>query len=129
MTNIQILIVEDDHDYLFMLAEMFRKRFKVQVQMASSVDAAESLLETTDFDMVISDIQMPGRNGIEVLRILLRLNKSVPLIFFTASDISQRDLDQHGYPCVVVNKKDHRDLLQIASEFLSKPLKLSLIHI
>jgi CheY-like chemotaxis protein len=123
MTNIQILIVEDDHDYLFMLAEMFRKRFKVQVQMASSVDAAESLLETTDFDMVISDIQMPGRNGIEVLRILLRLNKSVPLIFFTASDISQRDLDQHGYPCVVVNKKDHRDLLQIASEFLSKPLK------
>lgn len=73
--------------------------------------------------MVISDIQMPDRNGIEVLRILLRLNKSVPLIFFTASDISQRDLDQHGYPCVVVNKKDHRDLLQIASEFLSKPLK------
>ncbi len=40
MNNIQILIVEDDHDYLFMLAEMFRKRFKVRAQTASSVDAA-----------------------------------------------------------------------------------------
>lgn len=117
----QILLIEDDHDYLLMLSEMLRRRFKVNVLTASNVDAAEQLLEKMDFDIVISDIQMPGRDGVEVIRILLRLNKSLPLIFFTASDISQRTLDRHGYPCVVVNKKDHRDLMQIASNFLPNP--------
>lgn len=117
----KILLIEDDRDYLLMLSEMLKKRFRAEVQAASTVDDAEAWLKKEDFDLVISDIQLPGRNGTEVIKILLQLEKSVPLIFFTASDISQRTFDRHGYPCVVVNKKDHRDLMQIASNFLGTP--------
>jgi DNA-binding response OmpR family regulator len=117
----KVLLIEDEHDYQLLLSEMFKGRFGVAVQPAYTVDEAEQWLTKEDFDIVVSDINLPGRNGVEVIEILLRLNKCVPLIFFTASDVSQRSLDRHGYPCVVINKKDHRDLMQITANFLSTP--------
>jgi two-component system, LytTR family, response regulator len=53
------------------------------VAEASSVDEALPLIKQTDPDLLFLDIQMPGKNGFELLDLL---PKKIPVIFISAYD-------------------------------------------
>jgi DNA-binding response OmpR family regulator len=53
------------------------------VSLASSVENALKLIETLSFDVIVSDYQMPGTDGIGFLRILKEKQCSTPFILFT----------------------------------------------
>jgi len=62
-----ILVVDDEKSICELLEITFRKEGH-RVEVASSVDAAKRKLETSLFDVVISDVRMPGATGVELLR-------------------------------------------------------------
>jgi DNA-binding NarL/FixJ family response regulator len=81
----RILII-DDHELLRrglkgILAEAFG-----DLQVGEAVDAAHALeiAEQQDWDMVLLDINMPGRSGLEVLEDLKRLHPIMPVIILSA---------------------------------------------
>lgn len=118
MRAARVLIIDDSKEVLDVLSKAFELRLNVIPLVAASVDEAEPLLKDGDFDLVISDFEMPGRHGGEVIQILSKENKSFPLIFFTASTDIPADLVSHGdFPFVVVGHKNYRELLAIASDF------------
>jgi two-component system response regulator PilR (NtrC family) len=65
--SVRVLVVDDERSMQEFL-EIFFRREGHEVVTAGDVDSALVALESDDFDLVISDIQMPGRSGLELLR-------------------------------------------------------------
>ena len=64
---VNILIVDDEESILRLLTQFLSPSYKVQT--SPSADEALNLLKNTKFDLVISDINMPGKSGKEFFRI------------------------------------------------------------
>jgi len=62
-----ILVVDDERSICELLEITFRKEGH-RVEVAHSVDAARRKLEGSLYDIVISDVRMPGEGGVELLR-------------------------------------------------------------
>src|SRR6202521_1070197 len=62
-----ILVVDDEKSICELLEITFRKEGH-RVEVAHSVDAAKRKLESQIFDIIISDIRMPGAGGVDLLK-------------------------------------------------------------
>ena len=63
-----ILVVDDERSICELLEITFRKDGH-RVEVANSADAAKRKLESQIFDIVISDVRMPGQTGVDLLKI------------------------------------------------------------
>src|ERR1700743_458238 len=57
-----------------------------QLQVAKDGAAAKSLLQSTDFDLLIMDVMLPDINGIELCRQIRQTNTKTPILMLTALD-------------------------------------------
>jgi DNA-binding NtrC family response regulator len=64
---VHILVVDDEKSICELLEITFRKEGH-RVEIANSVEAARRKLEGSLYDMIISDVRMPGETGVELLR-------------------------------------------------------------
>src|SRR5690606_60851 len=55
-------------------------KYNVNVTMASNGTEAMAYLETTDFDLILSDIKMPDKTGYDVFAAARRRSDKVPVI-------------------------------------------------
>ena len=76
-----ILIVEDEH-LIARLIEMTLTRAGYRCTLAEDGRTAADLIETTNFDMALLDIMLPGLDGYALLECLRP--QGVPVIFITA---------------------------------------------
>src|SRR5215510_523301 len=74
----RILVVDDERSICELLEITFRKEDH-KVEVANTVDSARRKLESQIFDIVISDIRMPGADGLELLRFVKEVS---PQCFF-----------------------------------------------
>nr|WP_304364216.1 PAS domain S-box protein [Methanocalculus taiwanensis] len=78
------LLHVDDEPLFLELTEIYLNRSgDMMVTSCSSAAEALRLVETEDFDGIISDYQMPGMNGIEFLFELRSSSNNLPFIIFT----------------------------------------------
>jgi len=77
-----ILIVEDEASIREPLAKYFENN-QFRVKAASSAAEARALLNVHAFDLVISDIMMPGEDGLSLCR-HIRSTSNLPVILLTA---------------------------------------------
>ena len=61
-----IIIIDDDPDLRFMLNEMLKDKYKV-VELAD-VDEVLRLCKKDKVDLIITDLFMPGKNGLELIK-------------------------------------------------------------
>jgi two-component system, NtrC family, response regulator PilR len=80
---ISILVVDDEQGMRDFLKIMLRKQ-GYQVQTASNGETAISILKESPFDLVISDIRMPGISGLDLLASAKELYPNLPVIMITA---------------------------------------------
>lgn len=67
--TISILLVDDEPDFLSGLARLIQAEFDhFQIHTASSGEEALSLLDKSKVHLLITDLQMPGLDGIELLK-------------------------------------------------------------
>ncbi|HKM82897.1 MAG TPA: sigma-54 dependent transcriptional regulator [Candidatus Acidoferrum sp.] len=64
---VHILVVDDEKSICELLEITFRKEGH-RVEIANSVEAARRKLESSLYDIIISDVRMPGETGVELLR-------------------------------------------------------------
>jgi DNA-binding NtrC family response regulator len=79
----QILVVDDDRAMREMLSSLFKER-GLWAEEAPSADAALALAAEQDFDVVLSDVRMPGLSGVELVGQLRRLRPATPVVLMTA---------------------------------------------
>jgi len=74
----------DDEPFLLNVCKLYlERRPDISVSIASSVENALKLIDTTPYDVILSDYQMPGMDGIGFLKILREKQCPVPFILFT----------------------------------------------
>src|SRR5579859_4830134 len=73
-----ILVVDDERSICELLEITFRKEGH-RVEVANTVEAAKRKLESQIFDIVISDVRMPGADGLELLKFVKEVS---PTSFF-----------------------------------------------
>lgn len=78
-----ILIVEDDITYGMMLKTWLTKK-GFQVTSASSIAGAQKLLEEEPVNLILSDLRLPDKDGIDLLKWLGTVNLELPLIMMTS---------------------------------------------
>ncbi len=94
-----ILFVDDEKNILEGLRRMLRsQRESWEFHFANSVDEAIDLLKDVPVDTIISDVEMPGKNGFDLLSYLQEnyQKENIPVIMLTGvrdSDIKRRALD------------------------------------
>lgn len=81
----QILVVEDDRAINRAVCS-FLTRNGYEATGCLSADAAYDAMYETTFDLIISDIMMPGTDGFAFARTVRRLNQDIPILFMTARD-------------------------------------------
>ncbi|MDI6726714.1 MAG: sigma-54 dependent transcriptional regulator [Smithellaceae bacterium] len=82
MEKISILIVDDEPAIREGLGRIFTKEGLFVETSPSGQDAIECI-QKRDFDLVITDLKMPGISGIEVLKSIKILQPDVPVIIIT----------------------------------------------
>ena len=83
MAKAQILIVEDDHDLREALVTTLELA-KFRVREAEDAGQALKCLADGHVDMVVSDVNMPGMSGHELLYEVRRLYPGLPMMLITA---------------------------------------------
>ena len=77
-----ILIVEDDITYGMILKTWLGKK-GFQVSSASSIARAQKHIEAETVDLILSDLRLPDRDGIDLLKWLGEHSLHIPLIIMT----------------------------------------------
>lgn len=80
----KILIIDDEPDMLVLLRKIIAERTPYEVVTTPNPLELEKILEAQPIDLVITDWRMPGRDGLEVLAAVRRLNPALPVILITA---------------------------------------------
>ena len=80
-----LLIVEDDTDLNKTVCEYLKTKGYETVGCLNAQDAYDEMYGKT-FDLIISDIMMPGIDGFEFAETVRRLNENIPILFMTARE-------------------------------------------
>ncbi len=78
-----ILIVDDEPNYLIVLEELLEDE-GFQVFTANNGEDALQVCKESDLDLVLTDMQMPGMGGMELLEQIKRQSPELPVIMMTA---------------------------------------------
>jgi two-component system copper resistance phosphate regulon response regulator CusR len=92
----RILLVEDEPAAAHVLAKGLREQ-TYAVDVAGDGDAAVFQVGTTDYDAVILDVMLPGRNGFAVCRTIRESGCAVPILMVTARDAVEARIE--GLDC------------------------------
>jgi two-component system response regulator PilR (NtrC family) len=109
MSKPAVLVVDDEPD-LCELLSITLQRMDLSPRTANNVAAAQRLLKTEQFDLCLTDMQLPDGDGLELVKWMQQYSPSVPVAVITA----------HGNMETAV-----RALKLGAFDFVSKPLDLA----
>jgi DNA-binding NtrC family response regulator len=102
MNKCRILVVDDEEGLRITLAANLELE-GFEVIEADSGEHALQLLKTEDFDLVLTDIRMPGMSGVDLYRELRQLRKTTPVVLMTAfalEDLIQEALSEGAFTVI-----------------------------
>ena len=90
--NAAVLLVDDDESSLILAAKMLKRAGFDHVDTALTGAGALELMRSKDYRLVISDWNMPGMDGLDLLKIIRadeRLSRT-PVLMMSIDDASER---------------------------------------
>jgi len=109
----KILVVDDDKQMRLDLSEILTME-GYDVDSAGSGEEALELVKRNDYDIVISDLKMPGMNGMELLAHIKKLKPETRVIMITAYATIESAVEA---------------MRRGASDYISKPFKINEIEV
>jgi DNA-binding NtrC family response regulator len=113
-TQAKILIIDDDQELLVSCAKTLKNNGNYEI--VTIADSAQALgeIEFGDYDLIISDLAMPGVNGLDLLRKSQRLAPEVPFVIFSAYGNVERAVEA---------------MREGAFDFIEKPFKAARLKV
>jgi DNA-binding NtrC family response regulator len=120
----QILIV-DDQERLLRVLRLGLKELGYEVRTAGNGEAALKEIYSNPPDIVVTDMQMPAMNGIELIYEMERLQIDIPIVVMTAHadvDSAVRSF-KHGAKDYIQKPFTTEELHKLVKELLAKAAK------
>ena len=101
-SSINVLHVDDEQGFLDTSKKILELQGQLKVTSASSVTEGLKLVKKENFDVIVSDYEMPETNGLEFLKIIRDQDKEIPFLLFTGKGreevaINALNLGADGY--------------------------------
>lgn len=107
------IILSEDNDILRKSLSFFLESKGFTVDQFSDGQEALDAIEANNYDLILTDINIPGISGMEITQYVRESLKSdIPVIIFTSSGIEQTELDSFDIG---------------ANEFIAKPVSPSVL--
>lgn len=89
LRSLKLLFVEDEEDLINIISDTLDKLQANYLTARNGEEALKLLSENTDIDAVITDINMPVMNGLEMIEKIKKINKELPIIIMSAHTESE----------------------------------------
>lgn len=120
--NFKIIIVDDDTNLLQLTNEILKQN-KYQTHSFTSADEALGFVANNDFDLILTDIQMPETDGFQFLKLLRKndnLYKNQPVIAITGrTDLPESDYILAGFKTIISKPYAPKKLLKTINSILN----------
>ena len=115
--KIKLLLVDDEKDFIESLAERLQLR-DFDVKTALNGDDAIKLVIENEFDIIILDVKMPGKSGIDTLKEIKNINQLSQVIMLTGhatveSAIQGMKLGAYDY---IMKPTDAEELIKLINK-------------
>ena len=80
----RILVIDDEPDMLMLLRMIVEENTDYEVGTTNNPSEALKMFTEENYDLVITDLKMPGMDGLEVFDELVALRPDIPVIIITA---------------------------------------------
>jgi CheY-like chemotaxis protein len=117
MKKINILIIDDEISQCAIIKDIFDELGYI-CATANNCDEAVALVKKTNFDIILLDLVLPDKNGVEIFREIKTIRPKAKAILFTGLITGfgqQKDLE------LMISAKANG----IIDEYLRKPLKIA----
>ncbi len=94
----KILVIEDEKKVANFLQKGLKEEQYV-VDVAYDGPEGEHLAKTNDYDLILLDIMLPGKDGIEILKTLRQCQVNVPVIMLTAKEMVEDKIKGFNAGC------------------------------
>jgi len=116
-----ILVVDDDEGIRDNIADLLGTE-DYRVIVASNANEAMDRLAAEDVDLLLTDFQMPGRNGVELIEAARTTKKDLPAILMTAYLYVYEQIDEERRKAISLLRKpfDADEVLRLVAEGVRK---------
>ena len=126
--NVRLLVV-DDEDRIRRLLKMYLEREEYTIDEAANGEDALEMALAHDYDLILLDLMMPGKDGIEVCK-ELREKKATPVIMLTAKgeEVNRVQGFEAGTDDYIVKPFSPREVVLRVKALLRRSSKTSYIQ-
>ncbi len=96
MTRYNVLIVDDEQDFRDIMVKKLQKR-DLQCDAAEDGEVALQMFKPGKYDVVLLDVKMPGRDGIEILREMKNIAPLTEVVMLTGHASVESGIDGMKY--------------------------------
>lgn len=121
-----ILLIDDDEELLKMMSEALRQENYSVITTEKGTEAIE-IIKSQKVDLVITDIMMPEKDGIEVINEIFEFDSTMPIIaitgnlFFLSADSDSKSSHLLGVKSVLKKPLTLPELLTAVVDVLKSP--------
>ena len=115
-----LLLVDDDPSIVRLLTRVIERSFRDQIEIQSLTNPLEArkCIDNKLFDVLITDLEMPDINGLELLRLAKRRNPCTQVFFITAHSTFEALLDalEMGASDYLLKPIDQVELVELLNQ-------------
>jgi two-component system invasion response regulator UvrY len=114
-TKFEILIIDDHEIVRFGMVQVLQQKFiGLKISESSDANSALNLLKDHDYDLIISDLNLPDISSHELIKALRKVEKNTPIIVFS---MFPKEVMENAMSSLNIQKYVHKgDGLQILTE-------------
>ena len=124
LRRLNVLVVDDDHAIVRLLDKVLGSHFEDEITLETMTDPIEASqwLETHCCDILLSDIEMPGLDGLKLLRIAKNQNAWTQVVILTAHSTWDRMYEavQDGASDYLLKPLDSAEVIEVVAQRLEQ---------
>lgn len=113
----RILLVDDEKSLGLLYEEELTKE-GYAVKVVHDAESALKILDRQAFDLIITDIRMPGKDGVELITEILGRRQDIPIIINTAYQSYKDDFMTWAADAYVVKSSSLDELLKTVRDLI-----------
>ena len=123
---IQVLVVDDEESVRGFLRELLERKGYV-CTTAANVAEARSCMQDVDFELIISDVKMPGESGLDFAKFVIKERPNTALVMISGIDdpeIAKYALEIGAYGYIVKPFKINEMIINVANALHRRDLEI-----
>jgi len=121
---VRMLLVDDDPSMLKLVRTIVEQSFpeQIHVEVAEDPRVARRMIESTPVDIVVTDMEMPGINGLEIVRCAKRRNAYTQVLMLTGHSTVDLLLDamELGATDYLLKPLNKEELVVVLTETMNR---------